>query len=61
MRERIGVSRFLAWGIAIGIPLFLLNYWWIGTISLSLIIALLVGGSIIVAKLFQHGLAKKEG
>jgi hypothetical protein len=61
MKNRIGSSGFLALGILIGFLIFFLSYWYIGSMNLSFVIALIAGGGVIVAKSFGYKPTKKEG
>jgi len=54
-------SWSLVLGILIGFLLSFLSYWWIGTMSLSTVVALIVSGGIIIAKPFQRKYMKEEG
>jgi len=61
MKNRIGSSGLLAFGILIGFLIFFLSYWWMGAMSLSIVIALIAGGAVIVVKPFGYKPIKKEG
>ena len=61
MKNKISPSGFLALGILIGFLIFFLSYWYIGSMSLSIVIALIVSGGVVVAKSFGYKPTKKEG
>jgi len=61
VKNRIGSSGLLALGILIGFLFFFFSYWWIGSIGLSIVIALIAGGGVIVVKSFGYKPIKKEG
>ena len=61
MKNRIGSSGFLGLGVLIGFLIFFLSYWFIGSMSLSIVIALIAGGAVIVVKPFGYKPIKKEG
>jgi hypothetical protein len=51
---------FLGLGILIGVGLYFLSYWWTGSITLSAIIGISVGGGIMLAKQFKKQFKEKE-
>ena len=61
MKNRIGTSKFLAFGIVIGFVLFSLSQWWIGAMSLSIVFALIVSGVVIIAITFGRRSPRREG
>jgi hypothetical protein len=61
MKNRIGSSGLLAFGILIGFLIFFLSYWFIGAMSLSIVIALIAGGTVMVVKPFGYKPIKEEG
>jgi len=60
-KSRISSLWFFALGILIGFLFFLFSSFWIGTMSLSIVIVLIAGGGIIAAKLVKGRAIKKEG
>lgn len=52
-------SMFIAIGILIGAGLFFLSYWWIGTITFSAAIGLIIGGGIVLLKLLKNRYLKE--
>jgi len=61
MKKRIGLFEFFAFGIMIGIFICFISYCWIGTMSLSIGIGIIIsGGGVILIMVTQKFLRKEK-